>query len=422
MPRPQPVKIGARATKQERSAERRQRIVDATIAIIAEHGIARITHRLVAARADLSLAATTYYYETKADIVADASAQLLASYIDAFRAFANRRESRELTFHQFVARVVTNAVGKHRVGTLAWCEIIVDAARHPEMRTIARTWFSNLSQVWSEIAVTLRAERPEKMVQSAIDLVIGLLLVVVPLGLGEAQVQRVLTGESAPEDEWAPVREAGAEPEGAEPRLGPKAEKTRQRILAAALSILVEEGPAAITYRYVAVRAGLTPTAPFYYFPTVEALLDAAQALLFEETKARYRRVMSNVDFATLDAERLIDLTTTIFQREATQYGAVSLATYPVWLEAARNRRLRPMVWAMVADQNRAWKRLLDRFPSRHERYDPLVLQCLFMGKLVRILSTGAATADLASVRSELSRDIGMIFLGSESERGGWYI
>lgn len=421
MPLSQPVKIGARPTKQERSAERRQRIVDATIAVIAEHGIGRITHRLVAARADLSLAATTYYYETKADIVADASAQLLERYIEGFRSFASRSEGRTISFHQFVARVVTNSVGKDRVGTLAWCEIIIDAARHPEMRAIARTWFSNLSEIWLEIAGALNVEDPEEMVQSAIDLVIGLLLVVIPLGLDQAQVERVLLGDAAP-DQWAPDNFDQAALPPAEPKLGRKAEKTRERILVAAVSILVEEGPAAITYRYVAVRAGLTPTAPFYYFPTVEAMIAAAQARLFDETKARYRRVMSNVDFSTLDAERLIDLTATVFQREATQYGAVSLANYPVWLEAARTDMLKPMVWAMVNDQNRAWGRLLDRFPTQHKPRDPLVLQCLFMGKLVRILSTGVATIDLANVRSELARDVRTILLGSERDRSNWYI
>jgi len=57
-----------RGSKQERSIARRGRIAEAAIEVLATHGVAGMTHRLVAQRACVSLAATTYYYNTKFDI------------------------------------------------------------------------------------------------------------------------------------------------------------------------------------------------------------------------------------------------------------------------------------------------------------------------------------------------------------------
>ena len=182
-----------RAAKQERSTHRQQRIADAAVSVIARHGIAGVTHRLVARQANVSLAATTYYYQTKQDIIADASRQLLTGYVDAFRRFAERhRDQPEVSFRDFAMRLVTNAAGKHRAGTLAWCEIILDCAQHPEMRELARNWFANLAETWRDIARTLRVADPRDLLPSAIDIVIGLLFVVVPLGITEAEAAVVL--------------------------------------------------------------------------------------------------------------------------------------------------------------------------------------------------------------------------------------
>src|SRR5262245_34540578 len=173
-----------RAPKQERSAQRQKQIADAAIDVIARHGIASVTHRRVAESAGVSLAATTYYYKTKADIIAVASAQLLAAYVDAFRRVAERHEEDAATsLRDLVIKVVTNATGTYRTGTLAWCEIILDGARHQETRSLARAWFTRLGEIWGGIARVVGADEPEEVARSAIDVVIGLLFIVIPLGL-----------------------------------------------------------------------------------------------------------------------------------------------------------------------------------------------------------------------------------------------
>lgn len=55
--------------RSQRGARRRQILVDAAAALVAERGIAAVTHRAVAERAELPLAATTYYFASLAELV-----------------------------------------------------------------------------------------------------------------------------------------------------------------------------------------------------------------------------------------------------------------------------------------------------------------------------------------------------------------
>jgi AcrR family transcriptional regulator len=404
-----------RAPKQERSAQRQKLIADAALAVIAEHGIASVTHRRVAESAGVSLAATTYYYATKADIIAVASAQLLAGYVEAFRGFAERhREDAATPFRELVIRLVTNAVGKHRTGTLAWCEIILDGARHRDTRALARAWFEQLFETWEDTARVLGVDEPEDAARSAIDVVIGLLLVVLPLGLKKSQITAVLRNGRDPHEVWksrGPTA-ASAGRVAAPARKARKSEETRERILAAAIALLRAEGAAGVTYRAIAKHAAVTPTAPIYYYSSIESLLQAAQVRLFESSKDRYRQVMTGVDLESLDVERLADLTATVFVREATEFASVSLADYPVRLAAARHKSLRPTVWGVIDDQNQAWGRLLAPLSDHPRALDGLLMQALFVGKLVRLLAIGATPRELSGIRKEFLYDLRSIVRG----------
>jgi AcrR family transcriptional regulator len=70
-PQPSP---GERASQAGRAARTKARIADAVITVLAEAGSGRLTHRLVASTAGVSLAATTYHYATKRDMIAAAAA------------------------------------------------------------------------------------------------------------------------------------------------------------------------------------------------------------------------------------------------------------------------------------------------------------------------------------------------------------
>ena len=55
--------------------ERRQRIIDAAIAVVGERGIAGLSHRAVAAEADVPLGSTTYHFATLDELLVAALRQ-----------------------------------------------------------------------------------------------------------------------------------------------------------------------------------------------------------------------------------------------------------------------------------------------------------------------------------------------------------
>ncbi|RNG10596.1 TetR/AcrR family transcriptional regulator [Streptomyces botrytidirepellens] len=56
--------------------ERRQRIIDAAIAVVGERGIGALSHRAVAAEADVPLGSTTYHFATLDDLLVAALEQV----------------------------------------------------------------------------------------------------------------------------------------------------------------------------------------------------------------------------------------------------------------------------------------------------------------------------------------------------------
>jgi AcrR family transcriptional regulator len=58
-------------------------------------------------------------------------------------------------------------------------------------------------------------------------------------------------------------------------RVGSETSETRQALLDSVESLMRDEGYAAVTYRAVAAKAGVTPALVQYYFPTLDKLLVA---------------------------------------------------------------------------------------------------------------------------------------------------
>jgi AcrR family transcriptional regulator len=164
----------------------------------------------------------------------------------------------------------------------------------------------------------------------------------------------------------------------------------------------------------VAERAGLTPAAPAYHFRTIEELLSAAEMSLIAQSKDRYRNVMRNVDRTALSLDQLIDMTTTVFIREATEFGSVNLAFFGNWIEASRRPELRVTVWTFIRDIHAGWQRLFDAVAGRPLPMDiGMIAFALFLGKLIRALSTGSDITDLAEVRGEFADDFSRLRAGN---------
>lgn len=72
-----PLTIGTVAkTDGRRVPERKERILDATLEVIAEHGVYKTTHRRIAAQAEVPLGSVTYYFTDLTDVLSQAFTRL----------------------------------------------------------------------------------------------------------------------------------------------------------------------------------------------------------------------------------------------------------------------------------------------------------------------------------------------------------
>jgi TetR/AcrR family transcriptional regulator, regulator of biofilm formation and stress response len=118
---------------------RKDRIVDAAIGVIAEHGVAGTTHRLIAAAADVPLGSLTYHFSSLEDLRAQA-----------FQRYAERMsvvyESHFLHVrtHEALVEAITDLIhGDAGADTAEWAiayELYLAALRDPALRSITETW------------------------------------------------------------------------------------------------------------------------------------------------------------------------------------------------------------------------------------------------------------------------------------------
>ena len=378
----------------------RNALIEAAIRVVAAEGLSGLSYRKVAAAAGVSLALVNYYFPVKSELVASLSAALLRTYAQSIERTIDRVNSGTvMTFDSIAYRFLRNAITRDRDRTMAWAEIVLEAARHPKSLILAREWDSELQRLWTALAAATGQDSSPLAVRSEVDLLTGFLFLCLALQVNGANLTETLEG--TPPDCPDQMAMTGTQAQSTR-KSGPKAVETRARIVESVIAILKEQGASAISFRTIAERADLSPAAPSYYFASIADLLSHSQNTLTERSRTRYREVMRIADRSKLTQTQVIDLTTTIFVREATESGSDNLVFFANWLEAARRPELRPVIRSFVDNQIAAWQRVLPmQDGAACPKRSGLLSMTLFLGKLLRIVSTGSVTADLVQSRNE---------------------
>jgi len=398
---------------QSRTIVTQGKITDGAIRVLAHDGVAGLTHRAVAKAAGVSLAATTYHFDTKADIIEAASRSLLDGYLLAFRRLAQRiRAGEEVALgglDDLVLRVLRNALGRERTRSLAWCELILHGGRNPDGRSLARQWYRELDAVWHEISALLEPQASRQTASAAIDMTIGLTFVLHPLGLDASTATDLLADPRGLDGFLAALSAEGhsaPRQDGQAGKAAKRYDETRQKIVEAAIGIIIEEGAAGMSYHRVAKVLDMVRSGPRYYFTTIDDLLNTAQVALFGRAKDRYRAGMDAVDFSEIDTRRLLDVTTAIYFREALEFGRENIGYYSVWLNAAHTPSLRPAVASALLDLHRAWSRRIATASGAAPApaaTAALRIQALFIGKLIRAITGSLDMGELSLARDDFA-------------------
>ncbi|MFJ8145122.1 TetR/AcrR family transcriptional regulator [Streptomyces sp. NPDC096094] len=126
--------------------ERRQRIIDAAIRVVGRKGIAGLSHRTVAAEADVPLGSTTYHFATLDELLVAALRQAnegFAKVVAAHPALADPRADLPAE----LARVLGEWLAGDRTGVELEYELYLAALRRPALRPVAAEWAEGVADL-----------------------------------------------------------------------------------------------------------------------------------------------------------------------------------------------------------------------------------------------------------------------------------
>lgn len=122
--------------------QRRNRIVDMALKVIAEVGVARTTHRLIADRAQVSLGSMTYHFKSLDEVIWSAFEKFA---VEMQKKFEERLSAAALAGDAFrgIIEQVDRDLQQHQNDALLVLELYVLAIRHPAYRTLVEHWMAS---------------------------------------------------------------------------------------------------------------------------------------------------------------------------------------------------------------------------------------------------------------------------------------
>jgi DNA-binding transcriptional regulator YbjK len=169
---PMPAATGSRAEASERV---REAIVAATVRIVADAGVAAVTHRRVAAEAGVALSSTTWHFEAKADILVAALRWTARREVERLSAIAERLGSAEFDPAAWAGELadwVVEQVSREREVAVALYRLQIELLGRPEARAIHRQWGESLLALGERVLQESPTRTPDldtRLVVAALD-------------------------------------------------------------------------------------------------------------------------------------------------------------------------------------------------------------------------------------------------------------
>ncbi len=175
--------IPGRRSARPRGIARREALLEAVLRIVAEVGPDAVTHRRVAEVAELPLASTTYWFESKEHLLT--AALELAAERDTARLLSYVAEAGDARdpldpLDAVVAAIsesCTDGSQASRSSLMASYALLLEAARRPALREIAQRWAEAYLRTLERLLATAGSARPrddaELLLAAADGLLIG---------------------------------------------------------------------------------------------------------------------------------------------------------------------------------------------------------------------------------------------------------
>lgn len=146
----------------DRGRARRTAILDAALAVVARDGTGAVTHRAVAKVARVPLAATTYYFASRDDLLLEAfrhlTAQRIAAFADATARIAELR-SVEIAAAAW-AHVLAETLRAEPARVTAELEMHLEACRRTQLRAVHVEWETRAMEYFTLALEALGSRKP----------------------------------------------------------------------------------------------------------------------------------------------------------------------------------------------------------------------------------------------------------------------
>ncbi|MEN3258400.1 TetR family transcriptional regulator [Sodalis endosymbiont of Spalangia cameroni] len=121
--------------------DRRARIIDATLDMIAQHGVASITHRKIAAAADVPLGSMTYHFAGMQELLKDAFSQFAVAMSADYAARLGVARSADEVGEAIVDIICGDEATLERNLLLSY-ELYLYGSRHPGLKPVMQDWMA----------------------------------------------------------------------------------------------------------------------------------------------------------------------------------------------------------------------------------------------------------------------------------------
>jgi DNA-binding transcriptional regulator YbjK len=120
----------------------------------------------------------------------------------------------------------------------------------------------------------------------------------------------------------------------------------RELLLRAAVDLVADGGPKAVTHRAVAARAGVPQASTTYYFSSIQELTDEALRLHLSERTGELQAMFTE---ATAKGGSIEDIARVLAEMLITRSRDIAIAQFEVYMQAGRNPALREHVAKTLA-------------------------------------------------------------------------
>ena len=151
--------------------ERKSRIIDATLCVIAEHGVAGTTHRRIAAAADVPLGSLTYHFSGLDDLLEQAftrHAERMSPFYEAH--FSGVRSQAELidAVTGLIHELTTSGTGDDAHDWAISYELYLAALRDPALRKVTESWMRRSRAVLERFMDPLTARGIDAVIEGLV--------------------------------------------------------------------------------------------------------------------------------------------------------------------------------------------------------------------------------------------------------------